>query len=191
MARHRKYLKFCQPLIDAAESGNLGMLELLLQMGMDANGQGVHGHRALHVASKNRPACEILLRYGADPRSRCFGGTVTGWARHGGDLATARFHAEHSRSLLDAAVSGHVALARELLASDPSCVRERSPTGETPLHLLPEDRDSAESLTALLLAHGADRQARNRAGQTAAEALEARGLDEQADLLSANMFPSR
>jgi uncharacterized protein len=183
LAGHPQYLKICEPLIDAAQNGKLEMAELLLRLGMDPNGLGVHGHRALHVSCQKRAMSELLLRHGADPRSRCFGGSVTGWARHAGDLASARYHAERSRSLLDAAVSGHVELARELLATDPGCVQERSPSGDTALHELPDELEQAQELIPLLLAHGADPHAKNQAGQTPAQKLEVRGLPEHADLL--------
>jgi ankyrin repeat protein len=96
----------------------------------------------------------------------------------------ARFLAEQSRTLLDAVLSGHVRLARELCAADPSCVRARTPKGNTALHLLPEDPAAAEALAQVLLGAGADLEARNDAGLTPAERLEERGLDEIADLLS-------
>jgi ankyrin repeat protein len=95
----------------------------------------------------------------------------------------ARFHAEQSGSLLDAARSGHVALARELLARDPASSAERSPDGNGPLHELTDDVSLAEPLVGLLLAHGADPELENDRGQTPAQRLEERGADEVADLL--------
>jgi ankyrin repeat protein len=77
-----------------------------------------------------------------------------------------------------------VQLARELCAADPSCVRERTPRGNSALHLLPEDPVAAGALTLLLLDAGADPRARNEDGKTPAERLEERGLDEIADLVS-------
>jgi ankyrin repeat protein len=50
---------------------------------------------------------------------------------------------------------------------------------------LPEDVDIAETLIDLLLAHGADPNAKNEAGQTPRESLEANGRDEIADRLEA------
>jgi hypothetical protein len=100
----------------------------------------------------------------------------------------ARYHAERSRLLQDAVASGHVELARTLLAEQPQCIAERSPTtGDSVLHRLPADGERAQALIGLLLAAGADPRARNRAGQTAAEALEARGLDEIADLFASEL----
>lgn len=181
---HRDYLGFVQPLIDAARAGKLETVQLLLRLGVDPNGAGVHGHRALHVACKHRAVTDALFAYGADARSRCFGGSVASWARHAGDLEGARHYAERSRSLLDAALSGHVSLAQELLEANPACVGERSPSGNGPLHELTDDFDRAKALITLLLAHGADTTARNDAGQTAAERLTELGLDPIADALA-------
>lgn len=180
---HRAYLEHAQPLIDAASAGRADVVALFLELGVDPNGLGIHGHRALHVGCSHRAVTDVLFRYGADPRSRCFGGTVTGWARHHGDSELARHYAEKSRSLLDAAASGHVILARELIASEPTCLNERSPSGNGPLHEISDDFERAAELIELLLRAGADPTARNAAGQTPAERLEALGLDEIADLV--------
>ena len=180
---HRDYLDFAQSLIDAARAGNVATVTLLLKLGMNPNGEGIHGHRALHVGCKHRAVTDVLFAHGADPRSRCSGGSVAGWARHGAKLDDARYYAERSRSLLDAALSGHVELARELLETDPACVNERSPSGNGPLHELTDDFDRASELIALLLAHGADTSATNQAGETPAQRLKSLGLDEIAELL--------
>ncbi|HVJ18338.1 MAG TPA: hypothetical protein VM686_23120, partial [Polyangiaceae bacterium] len=118
----------------------------------------------------------------------CFGGTPSNWAFHGKDLDMAKLHAEKSRWLPDASRSGHVALVRELVAEDPGCVAQRGPHGETALHRLPEDPETAQVIIELLLAAGADRDAKNNAGKTPAQALTDDGLDEIADLLEADLL---
>jgi ankyrin repeat protein len=95
----------------------------------------------------------------------------------------ARFFAERTRDLLDAVLAGHVDLARDLLAEDPTRVHARAPDGATALYLLPEDPELARALIELLLAHGIDVTAVDREGQTAAASLEADGLDEIADMI--------
>ena len=98
-------------------------------------------------------------------------------------MESARVHAQKSRLLLDAVASGHVALAKELLELDPTHIAERTPWGDTVLHVLPEDPECAQSLVGLLLAHGADPKATNDDGKTAAQKLDAAGLDPIAELL--------
>lgn len=184
---HPEYLQVVEPLVEAAQRGRLDVGRLLLELGMDPNGTGRHGNRPLHEACRDRRFCELLLAHGADPRSRAFGGTAQDWARHAGDLVMARWHAERSRDVLDAAVSGHAALVRELTAENPGCVSERTPSGDTVLHWLPADPDSAGGLIELFLDLGADPRATNDAGQTPAEKLVADGADEVADLLEAEI----
>jgi len=178
---HREYLDDIQVMLDAAAAPNMRTLALVLELGMDPNRTGKHGHRPLHQGCTHREVAELLRSHGADPRARCFGGTATSWALRAGDVAMARFHAEASRLLIDAVASGHVELARELLRDDPACIAERTPSGDTALHRVPENQE----LIDLLFAHGAELGALNDAGQTPIAKLEADGHDEIADLLDA------
>jgi len=172
-------------LTEAVDRRNVAAVRILLELGVDPNRPDRHGRLALHLGCEHRAIAALLLAHGADPRSRCYGGTASGWALER-DPEMARFHAEHSRSVFDAVASGHVELVRELLTERPARVSERDPSGDTPLHVLPSDGERAEALIALLRAHGADPAARNGAGQTPGEKLDARGLDEIADLLAAH-----
>jgi ankyrin repeat protein len=173
-------------LTEAVDRHNLAAVRVLLELGISPNRADRHGRLPLHMACERREIAELLYKHGADPRARCYGGSVADWAlAH--SLELARFHSEHSRELLDAAKSGHVELARELLAEQPELARSRDAEGNTPLHLLPPDGERADALIALLLARGADPNQRNNAGQTPVEKLDARGLDEIADLLSAQL----
>jgi ankyrin repeat protein len=180
---HPEFRRDPHPLIDAASRVDLETVRLLLELGVDPNVAGRHGHRALNSASEDRQLAELLLAHGADPRARAFGGSACGWARHAGNLEMARFFAEQSGSLLDTAMSGHAPLARKLLADDPDCIEERSPDGNGPLHELCLDVELAEPLIAMFLALRADPDLENDAGETPARRLEALGADEVADLL--------
>ncbi|MCG8588962.1 MAG: ankyrin repeat domain-containing protein [Proteobacteria bacterium] len=188
---HPDYRELAGPLTVAAGRGETEVVRLLLELGVDPNRENQHGHLALHNACQHREIAELLLQHGADPRARAFGGTVCQWAANAGGLELARFHAEQSRSLLDAATSGHLELAQELLRDDAGCLEERSPEGDGPLHLLCADAERAEPLISLLLQYGADPTQRNDAGETPAQHLEAAGSDEIADLLDAARDESR
>ena len=155
----------------------------MLELGLDPNRPGKHGHLALHMACEDPAIVDLLLAHGADPRARCFGGTATGWARHHGNHAMARTLAERSRDVLDAVTAGHVELTRELLREDPSRIDARSPKGATVLHVLPEDPTIARELVVLLRDHGADPTRVDHDGRDAVRFLREQGLDEIADLL--------
>jgi ankyrin repeat protein len=184
-AANPEYLDSSQPLVDAARRGNLQVLSVLLEMGVDPNGVDKHGQRALHNASQSRDASLLLIEHGADTNARCYGGTPAQWAMLRDDVEMARFHAERSRNILDAVISGHVVLAHELLQEDPSRAQTRSPYGDTTLHLLPADVTQATVLAAALLDAGADRGALNDDGQTPQQRLREMGAYDAADLLDA------
>lgn len=167
----------------AASHGRRDAVAIMLALGMDPNRPGRHGHLPLHSACEDRAMVQLPLEHGADPRARVYGGTAASWARHAGNPEMAQLFAERTRDLLDAVLAGHLGLAHELLEEDPARVHERAPDGATALHLLPEDPDVAAPLVELLLAHGLDPHALDRDGRTPAARLEARGLDELADLL--------
>lgn len=183
---HPEYLLDIEPLLQAALAGDAPAVKVLLELGMNPNGEGKHGHRPLNNGCKHRAVVEALWAHGADPGARCFGATPAAWALHDKDEAMARLHAERSRSIFDAVMTGHVELTRELLQQDPTRARERAPGGNTPLHELPGDPECAERLVALLLEHGADPAAVNDQGRTAAQTLESRGRDVVADLLESS-----
>ncbi|MGE0495412.1 MAG: ankyrin repeat domain-containing protein [Vulcanimicrobiota bacterium] len=56
-------------LLLAATTGNLKMLQLLVEAGADRDAVDHHGLSALHLAASNRhtPACRYLLEQGANP----------------------------------------------------------------------------------------------------------------------------
>lgn len=186
VSEHPEYLVDAQPLVAAAGDGDAACVQLLLELGMDPNRPGRHGYLALHNGSKYPKVVELLCQHGADARARCHGGTSAGWALHHGTLAVARLHAEKSRYIFDAVMTGHVELVRELLSEAPARALERTPTGNAPLHALPQDPETAEPILRLLLEHGADPLAKNDDGKTAAEHLEAAGRDVVADLLESS-----
>ncbi|HWB81975.1 MAG TPA: hypothetical protein VG755_43735 [Nannocystaceae bacterium] len=170
-------------LLDAALHHRREAVAIMLALGMDPNRRDRHGRLALHMTCDDDAIVELLLQHGADPGARCYGGTAAGWARQHHLHARARDFAERTRTLADAVVAGHIALAQELVAEDPSRARMREPDGATALHLLPADPELARTLIALLLANGADANAVDAQGRTPAARLEAIGLDEIADLL--------
>jgi ankyrin repeat protein len=187
-----EYLDDAEPLVAASGAGKIDAVRVLLDLGIDPDRPGKHEKRALHVASGDGGDAAIvalLLERGADPRSRCYGGTACDWAVMAGRGALARMLAERSRMPHDAARSGHVALLAEVLREDATAATSVDANGNTPLHRLPEDVEAARAVIELLVAHGAELDARNGEGRTPAEVARRRGLDDHAELLAANSAP--
>jgi uncharacterized protein len=183
LAEHPEYLDQVDALVDAAMHRRHAAVAMLLELGMDPNRPGRHGHLALHAACEDPALVQLLLAHGADPRALCFGGSAAEWARHASLPLMARALAEHSRDLLDAVLAGHVALVETLLCEDPERVHSRGAEGATALHVLPEDPAVAGPIIALLLAHGIDRSAVDYDGLDATARLDADGLDELAAMV--------
>jgi len=180
---HPEYREFGAPLVHAAGEGELEVVRALLELGVEPSAPNPHGVDALHSGSRHEAIVRLLLEHGADATTRCHGATACAWAKSAGALANARLIAEHSRSLLDAVYSGHVALVRRLLRERPACIDERAPSGSGPLHHVAVDPEQAEPILQGLLAAGADPWLLNDAGRTPAQSLEEQGADQVADLL--------
>jgi uncharacterized protein len=183
LAEHPEYLDHVDALVDAVMHRNRAAVMLLLDLGMDPNRPGRHGHLALHAGCEDRELVEALLAHGADPGARCFGGSAAAWARHAGNTAMARMLAERSHELLDAVLAGHLALVATLLLEDPGVVHSRGPDGSTAMHMLPEDPAIARPIIDALIAHGIDLDAVDHDGRDAVARLEHDGLDELSSVI--------
>jgi ankyrin repeat protein len=104
----------CSLLTRAAEKGHVGMVELLLERGANANTTCRNGYPALHSAASwgHEEVVSLLLTSGADP-SRI----AVGWT-----------------ALMLASFSGHVAVVRLLLRSRGDGLNERGTDGCTALY---------------------------------------------------------
>jgi len=73
---------------------------------------------------------------------------------------------------------------KELFEADRTLANAASPKhGVMPLFCLPDDEDRALEVTELLLAYGADPQAKNKDGITAEQDARRRGMTDVADLM--------
>ena len=72
----------CEAAVASGDAG-LEVVRLLLEAGVDVNGQNKHGLTALHYAcySSNLKVAELLLERGADPYLRCPFGDAWGSAK--------------------------------------------------------------------------------------------------------------
>ncbi|MBN9470885.1 MAG: hypothetical protein J0J10_19125 [Bosea sp.] len=177
------------PLRVAIRQGRPEIAALALGLGLSPDAESRDGVRALHEAA-GADAVEIialLLAAGAkiDPVERRFGATPLGWAHHQGASAAQALLAARSRDIGALCRAGEGERLEALFAEAPGLANAPTRSGDPPLFCLPDDDAGAADLVELLLAAGADRQARNAAGLTPAEAARRRGLLDTAALLAA------
>jgi uncharacterized protein len=167
--------------------GRVDVVTLLLELGVDVDVADETEQRGLHnaVAGGSLDVVKLLVVHGADidrPTTQEGGGSL-GFAAYFGRREIAAFLAPLSRDVPNLTYLGMDERLRELFAVDPTLVNAVYPDA-TPLFDLPDDEEEAVEMAAVLLAHGADPQIRNKDGLTAEEAARKRGLIDAADLMS-------
>jgi uncharacterized protein len=183
-----------QVFSDVARTRN-GLLQWLLERGFDINSQTRDGRTVLHrIASGNElDEVKAMVALGANPnlREHHYKGTPLGFALHNRAWDAANFLKEFSEEIFDVVRMGYVAGVAKLLAKNSRLVHERTPMGNTPLHVVSQaldhniDEEATVATIRLLLQHGADPQAQNNEGLTPAQFLRKLGNDEAADLVAA------
>ena len=180
LAQHPGTVRDPHALFAAVTQDRADAVAMLLDLGVspDVEDPSNGRRRALHVAawSGAERAASLLIERGADVDARETHHNanplgIAAWAQQPGMVALL---GRHSRSVPELTYTGHVERLREVLREDPT--RARS-SGETPLHWLPSDPETALEIATLLLDHGVDPGGRNARGDTAAELAERRGLE--------------
>ncbi len=138
----------------AAESGNVGLVERLLDKGVDVNAKGFQSARPLHYAAKSGHCeiIELLIKRGATVDAKKYGGRTP--------LHEAAYARRVSRDL----VAVETLPAAALLIEHGADVNARDSQKWTPLH----NAASAGrvEVAALLIEHGADVNARENYKET-------------------------
>jgi cytohesin len=180
----------------AARAGHEAVASLLLARGADPNARGKFTGTPLHEAAEQGHGgmVELLLANGGLANARSGGShkPLTPWhtarqAGHGAIAARLHEHGGHDRaaqaiSIHRAAEYGYLGRLEVLLKEDPSLISSRDYLyRRTPLHWAANNghKEAAE----LLLAQGADRQARDKNGDTPLDRAEAMGHPELIGLL--------
>ena len=137
---------YADAIHDAAKSGDLAKVQLLVVDGSDVNGKGVNEETPLIVASLEGQGeiASYLLQRGADIDARNAGGLLA-------------LHA--------AAYAGHSDIVALLIVKGANVNDAANRFGVTPLHVAAEENHLA--VVELLLKHGADPTAVERNGYTA------------------------
>jgi ankyrin repeat protein len=192
LRQHAHLLQNIELLSNCAMAGVETCLWLVGQ-GYDINTPNKSGQTVLHrYAAWNKPdAVALLLTQGADPDAKEINwhATALGLALHHHYWPVVDVLLPVSNNLLDICRVADSERAARLLARDPSQVRERTPNGNTALHVVSQARQDDPDLEAsmatidLLLKYGADPRAQNKEGKTPAQWYRQLGMDEVADYL--------
>ena len=177
------------PLHCAASGGHKDLEKLLLSRGADINATDYQGYTPLHWAAQNghREAAEVLLSNKADPDSRGDEGVTPL------DLAAENNHKDlmdllvahkASVSVHNAAAGGYITLLRAMLSKNPNLAFAKDRGGNTPLHFAAARRHS--EVAKLLLATGADVNAKSNGYMTPLHIAACEGHKHIAELLIAN-----
>lgn len=166
----------------------------LVQQGYDINTRGRDGKTVLHnyALSNNAPGMTTLLQHGADPevQENNWHATPLGMALHHHHWPVVEVLLPISNNLLDVCRVAHAQRAALLLSRDSTLAQQRTPNGNTALHLVSQakqddpDYDASVATIQVLLKYGADPEARNNEGKTPAEWYRQLGMDEVADYMA-------
>jgi ankyrin repeat protein len=183
-----------QVFSDIARTHN-GLLQWLLDRGFDINSQTPDGRTVLHRVAAGNELDEVkaMIALGANPnlQEHHYKGTPLGFALHNRAWDVAHYLKEFSEDIFDVVRMGYVAGTAKLLARNSALVHERTPMGNTPMHLVSQamdhdvDMEATVAVIRLLLQHGADPRAPNNEGLTPSQFLHKLGNDEAADLVAA------
>lgn len=180
-------------LLRVAAHFGIDLVLWLVEQGFDVDGQTPDGRTLLmdYAQRDDVESVKTLVDHGADPevQERHWKATALGFALHNRNWKVADYLVETSNNILDVCRYPHLERARFLLDRDPSIVSERTPMGNTALHLVSQARDldidpaASAEVVDLLLAHGADLEARNREGLTPLQSFRKLGVDDMVELL--------
>ena len=166
------------PLHCAAEVGNSAQLEVLLKLGVDANGENAYGDSPLLVACANNQAecVKLLLDHGADPtkanhkKQNALHMAVAG-------LGKALRSEEGKENDSPALIEAQLLVAKRLLADPKVALAKRIDpnhayaNGQTPLHHIAvmKERPATVALAKLLLASGGKAKVMDVSGKRPSE----------------------
>ena len=166
----------------------------LLAQGFDIDTRDKGGQTVLHNYALwgDAAAVQTLLDHGANPDLKEFNyqATPLGLALHNRRWSVIEILAPISNDVFDVCRTADSQRLQLLLSRDPTLVRQCTPMGNTPLHVVSQARQEDPDLAAsaatidLLLRYGADPAARNNQNKTVVEWYRQMGMDELAEWLT-------
>ncbi|OED44228.1 hypothetical protein AB833_01940 [Chromatiales bacterium (ex Bugula neritina AB1)] len=166
----------------------------LISLGFDLNGQDESGRTVLHQFALKNDAEQVsyLLKQGADLslRDHIHEYSPVGFAAYTGANDVLYLLLDRSENFMEVVCCAYLERAKVLLDRNPELALLRTPQGHTTLHVIGSwlqqepDSDTSKALIELLIANGADINAKNEEAQTPVEFSVALGADIMADLLA-------
>jgi ankyrin repeat protein len=172
-------------LTEVATVGCVNSVRLLVEVGVDVNGQAGR-ESPLHCAARagQLDTVKLLVELGADvhARDKCWNSPPLGFANYKGQQAVVEYLLQFAR-IWEAVEYGGLDRARTLLRENPECVNARDDAGRTPLHYPFQDTQHGEEMIELLIEHGADVNARDNEGRTPVDQMLQNGRQDLAEVL--------
>ena len=173
----------------AVEANRPEGVRLIVELGVDVNGMIPHSgldRSPLHAVGSVDMA-RLLLELGADPslRDPTYNATPIAWANHGQQQHIVEYLMPLA-SIFDAVQCSGVERVAELLQQDSSLAISTDAEGNPLVSYLHAELVRLEEMIQLLVAHGADLNARNKDGKPLLDRALARGLTDFADVLRAH-----
>ena len=166
-------------------------VRLIVELGVDINGMVAGSgldRSALHNAAgwASLEMVKLLLELGADPhlRDHAYHSTPIGWAAYGGQQDVVN-HLLQFAGIFDAVRVGGVERVAELIEQKPALANATDAGGDSIVFLLHPEMHRVKEMLGMLIARGANINARDHEGKTVLDRALARGWTEFADLLRA------
>jgi len=180
-------------LHDAAKLPGSDVYHKLIELGFDLDGQSNHGRTILHhfVLKNDVDEVAYLIGKGAriDIRDSSHNSTAVGFAAYSGSDEVLKMLLDHSNSFLDCVSCAYLERAMFLLEEKPERILDRSPLGNTALHVVglwlheEPEYEICNTFVDRLVAAGADIHALNSEQQSPVQFYQSKGADNMADLL--------
>jgi ankyrin repeat protein len=163
-------------LLRAVEARSAPGIRLMAELGFDLS--PLTRNTPLHDAAwaGELELVRLLVELGADPtvRDPHHNSSPLGWAAHNHQSAVVEYLLDFA-DVFDLVQQGELERVRTLLRAEPASARASDARGNPLIAWIPGEHPNAAQLLALLVAHGADLEARDRNGQTPLEAARAAG----------------
>ena len=187
-AKNPAFLRRTEALFRTTQNGRdrADVAELLLDLGVSPDVENEEQERPLHMAAYGDAVGvgRLLIERGAaiDPVEKNWGNSPLDAAIYSQSKRMIALLGRHSRDPYRLAYAGQTERLRELLAEEPALARTKT-EGTLVMWLPPESDERAAAQVQLLLDHGADANAKDASGNTAADYAEKQELTQTAAIL--------